>query len=162
MRNLIWIAILCLTLLVGCQKAPEEPTLPEAQAMPMIDVVKNFKLANEATVSQTLNRAIQSLKGRGVRIEEKGWRAYPGPEGCQNCAIVRYVVIISGDGEKYEFLVKDGGKTVEGMNPGTARVLSVQPAPEPATEAEKSAETEGNPTKIEENPPEKQPEESPK
>ena len=126
-KTLAAVAIL-LFVFIGCQQQADDDALPAEQGDPLIQSVQAYKLESGMTINNTVQRAISSLKRRSIKVVENGWRAYPGPDGCPGCFQVHFVVTIGGDSEKYEFLVKDGGKLVEPLNEGT-RVLMKPPPP---------------------------------
>ncbi len=126
-RLLIVVAMFAIAL-GACQKPVDDGSLPAEQAKGPIDAVQNWSVGEGLKLSERIAQGIASMRGKGARVDEKGWRAYPGPSDCAGCALVHYVVAINGESEKYEFLVKDGGKAIEGINEGT-KLLLAGPAP---------------------------------
>lgn len=137
-------AALVVLALAACQKAADDGSLPSDQAAGPIASVKNHAVMEGVTLFDRVSRAFASLRQKGVKVVENGWRAYPGPGDCPGCVAVHFVVTIDGTSEKYEFLVKDGGKTVEGLNEG-AKALLEPPPPPPAPPAEGAAPVEAAP-----------------
>jgi hypothetical protein len=133
--------------LAACQQAADDGSLPSDQAAGPIASVKNHTVTEGVTLFDRVSRAFASLRQKGVKVVENGWRAYPGPGDCPGCVAVHFVVTIDGTSEKYEFLVKDGGKTVEGLNEGAKALLEQPPPPAPkvAPPAEGAAPVEAAP-----------------
>ncbi|MCL4233032.1 MAG: hypothetical protein KJ042_00775 [Deltaproteobacteria bacterium] len=131
--RLLLVAIVAVAALGACQKPVDDGSLPAEQAKAPIDAVQNWPVGEGLKLSERIAQGLAGMRGKGARVDEKGWRAYPGPSDCAGCTLVHYVVAINGESEKYEFLVKDGGKSVEGVNEGTHLLLAgpAQRAPKP-------------------------------
>ncbi|MCC6159864.1 MAG: hypothetical protein IT350_17560 [Deltaproteobacteria bacterium] len=126
--RLLFVAVVLVAVLGACQKPVDDGSLPTEQAKGPIDTVQNWTVGDGLKLSERIAKGLAGMRGKGARVDEKGWRAYPGPSDCAGCTLVHYVVAINGESEKYEFLVKDGGKAVEGVNEGT-KILLAGPAP---------------------------------
>jgi hypothetical protein len=144
------ILLMVVVCFIGCQQKVDDGSLAPDDAKPYIDQVKGFELENGQTVKQNIDRAVASLRTKGVSIVENGWRTYPGPDFCGECKSVHYVITIDRTAEKFEFLLKDGGKTVEGQNDGTRALLTPpMPKKEPAAKSEAAEKAQGPEKKAE-------------
>jgi hypothetical protein len=142
--------------LIACQPAqPAQPPLPDAQAAPLITAVQNYVLTNGLSVKGTLESGIKSLAAKGYKVTDEEWRAYPGPADCQNCNVVAFSAVVNNDKEVYEFLVRDGGKFVEGQS-DSARIFFVgTPLPTGQKEGGKPEAPKTDAEKLGAKPPEK-------
>jgi len=127
--------------LAACQQpAPVIPPLPPEQAAPLIAKVQNYTLGNGVALKDNIENAIKGLAAKGLPVSDIAWSAFPGTKGCPACTLVVFSAAINKAAERYEFILRDDGKTVEPNSDGARLMFRMRPAPPKTAAAPGAAE----------------------